>query len=214
MNVALIGGGFLAEAIRMVMPHDEYDVESAEVCWVVAETPIVNGVHDPEPVETLVRSTMGRAMPSALWVLSSPLPVGTCDRLSAEHRRRFAVCAENVRRAHAVDDFARQERVVAGVYDEVGRLAVERLYSPFTDEFLFMSPASAEMVKHATNAFLATEIDFVNRIADLCEKVGADAMDVAQGLRSDYRIGPHGYTIPGGPPGDHLMRDVNVLAAL
>jgi UDPglucose 6-dehydrogenase len=69
-------------------------------------------------------------------------------------------------------------------------------------------------VKHATNAFLATEIEFVNHIADLCGKVGADPMDVAAGLRSDPRIGPNGYTIPGGPPGAHLMRDVNALAKL
>lgn len=215
MNVALLGEGFLADAIRKVMPHQEYDADSALICWVVGETPIVNGKHDPEPIYSLVREAAQRAPIASLFVLSSPLPVGSCDRLRDElHPRRFCVVAENVRQAHAADDFAKQDRVVAGVYDDYSRASVEQLYAPFTDEFLFMSPTSAEMVKHATNAFLAVEIEFVNSLADLCGKVGADPMDVAAGLRSDYRIGPNGYTIPGGPPGPHLLRDVNALAAL
>lgn len=215
MNVALLGDGFLADAIREVMPHDEYDAESALVCWVVGETPIVNGTHDPTPILHLVYEAAKRAPIASLFVLASPLPVGTCDRLRDElHPRRFAVVQENVRVAHAAADFAHQDRVVAGVYDDYSRAAVEQLYAPFTDEFLFMSPKSAEMVKHATNAFLAIEIEFINWIADLCGKVGADPMDVAAGLRSDTRIGSKGYTLPGGPPGQHLMRDVNALAAL
>ena len=89
------------------------------------------------------------------------------------------------------------------------------LLKPITERIEWMSVESAEMAKHALNAFLATSIAFINEIAELCTKVGADARDVERALKSEPRIGPKAYLTPGGPyEGGTLARDVGYLRAL
>jgi UDPglucose 6-dehydrogenase len=92
---------------------------------------------------------------------------------------------------------------------------LEKIFKPFTPQVLFMRTESAEMVKHALNSFLALSITFINEIARLCEHVGADAKEVAAGLKSEPRIGPRAYLGPGGPfAGGTLARDVVTLTKL
>src|SRR3972149_6413482 len=92
------------------------------------------------------------------------------------------------------------------------RECISRLLSPFTDRIEWMSVESAEMTKHALNAFLATSVAFANELASLCELVGADAKEVERGLKTEPRIGPKAYLSPGGAfAGGTLARDISFL---
>jgi len=135
----------------------------------------------------------------AVVVDKSTVPVGTGDEVEAIIRKarpdlKFAVASnpEFLREGAAIDDFKRPDRVVIGVDDDHAEEVLQEIYRPLTrndSPILVMSRRAAELTKYAANAFLATKISFINEIADLCEKVGADVRDVARGIGSDTRIG-------------------------
>jgi UDPglucose 6-dehydrogenase len=101
---------------------------------------------------------------------------------------------------------------VLGVSDDSIRPKLESLFAPFTNNIVWMSVESAEMTKHAINAFLATSVTFANELARLCEAVGADAKEVERGLKSEGRIGPKAYLAPGVAfSGGTLARDLRFL---
>jgi UDPglucose 6-dehydrogenase len=105
--------------------------------------------------------------------------------------------------------------VVIGVRTERSRQVFTELLAPFTNQIEWMSVESAEMTKHALNAFLATSVTFINEVAALCEQVGADAKEVERGLKSETRIGPKAYLGPGGAfAGGTLARDIAFLTKL
>ncbi len=132
-------------------------------------------------------------------VTKSTVPVGTGREVQAIVRRvrpdaPIAVASnpEFLREGSAIGDFMRPDRVVIGVDEEQALTALKRLYRPLyliETPVLAVSIESAELIKYAANAFLATKITFINEIADLCEKVGADVHDVARGMGLDGRIG-------------------------
>ena len=132
-------------------------------------------------------------------VTKSTVPVGTGREVQAIVRRvrpeaRISVASnpEFLREGSAIGDFMRPDRVVIGVDDEHATTVLKRLYRPLyliETPVLAVSIESAELIKYAANAFLATKITFINEIADLCEKVGADVHDVARGMGLDGRIG-------------------------
>ena len=129
--------------------------------------------------------------PGALVLVSSQLPVGFVRSLERDwsgRRLRFACSPENLRLGKALDSFEHPERVVVGVADEADRPLLAALFGPFCPRIEWMSIESAEMTKHALNAFLATSVAFINELARLCEAVGADAKQVERGLKSDGRI--------------------------
>jgi UDPglucose 6-dehydrogenase len=127
----------------------------------------------------------------------------------------FACSPENLRLGKAIDVFTRPDRVIVGVRDTVARQRVTEALAPITDRIEWMSVESAEMTKHAINAFLATSVTFINEIAALCEQAGADAKDVERGLKTEKRIGPYAYLGPGAAfAGGTLARDVVFLRAL
>lgn len=140
----------------------------------------------------------------AVVVTKSTVPVGTGDAVeriiaesgaSSERGHRVAVVSnpEFLREGAAIADFKRPDRIVIGTDDEFGREIMREIYRPlFLNEspILFTSRRSAELIKYAANAFLATKITFINEMADLCEKVGADVQDVSRGIGTDGRIGP------------------------
>ncbi|HEX4349159.1 MAG TPA: UDP binding domain-containing protein, partial [Verrucomicrobiae bacterium] len=104
---------------------------------------------------------------------------------------------------------------VVGIRNDTKKALLEQLFKPFAAQTLFMRTESAEMVKHALNSFLALSITFINEVARLCEHTGADAKEVAAGLKSEARIGPKAYLGPGGPfAGGTLARDVVTLSKL
>ncbi len=128
----------------------------------------------------------------------STVPVGTADQVRAAVAEvtsvEFDVVSnpEFLKEGAAIDDFLKPDRVVIGASSERARDAMRELYAPFcrtSDRILFMDPRSAELTKYAANAMLATRISFMNEIAALCERVGADVDLVRQGMGSDRRIG-------------------------
>jgi UDPglucose 6-dehydrogenase len=127
----------------------------------------------------------------------------------------FACSPENLRLGKALDVFRNPDRVVIGVRTPGDRETLERLFAPITTRLEFMSVESAEMTKHAINAFLATSVTFINEIAALCERSGADAREVERGLKSEKRIGAYAYLGPGAAfAGGTLARDVMFLKHL
>src|SRR5262249_7302954 len=198
-------------------------VRDADVVWVTVDTPVDD--EDRADVESVVRGVAAlfpHLRNGALVLTSSQVPVGTTRRLeamfaeaAAGRRVGFAYSPENLRLGKAIEVFTRPDRVVAGVRSPEDRATIERLLAPFTDRIEWMSVESAEMTKHALNAFLATSVTFINEIAALCEQVGADAKEVERGLKSEARIGPRAYLSPGAAfAGGTLARDVVFLAGL
>jgi UDPglucose 6-dehydrogenase len=189
----------------------------ADVLWVCYDTPVNdNDESDVAFVLERVRRALPHLPPEALVLISSQLPVGTCAQLEKEFPQlHFACSPENLRLGKAIDAFEKAERAVVGIRTDGKRALLEQLFKPFAAPVQFMRTESAEMVKHALNSFLAVSITFINEVARLCEHVGADAKEVAAGLKSEPRIGPRAYLGPGGSfAGGTLARDVVTLTRL
>lgn len=150
----------------------------------------------------------------------STVPVGTADkvhaRLAVNAKCEFDVVSnpEFLREGFAVDDFMKPDRVVVGTSSEKAKKLIEELYRPYVrsgNPIIFMDEKSAELTKYAANAFLATKITFMNEIANLCEKLGADVDMVRIGIGSDDRIGKR-FLFPGiGYGGSCFPKDVQAL---
>jgi UDPglucose 6-dehydrogenase len=196
-------------------------LQDAECLWVTFDTPIDE--QDEADVDSVVNSVVavfGLLRAGTLVILSSQLPVGTTARLEQAYRAAhpdtpvsFACLPENLRLGKAIDVFMHPDRVVAGTRHADDRARVAALLPGFPMQW--MSVESAEMTKHAINAFLALSVTFINEIAALCEQTGADAKEVERGLKSEARIGPRAYLGPGAAfAGGTLARDVRFLDAL
>ena len=150
--------------------------------------------------------------PGTLVLLSSQVPVGftrTCNATGRHKGIRFAYSPENLRLGKAIDVFRNPERVIIGIENDADRPRLTDLFARFATHLVWMSLESAEMTKHALNAFLATSVTFINEVARLCEEVGADAKEVERGLKSEGRIGPRAYLSPGAAfAGGTLARDL------
>jgi len=150
----------------------------------------------------------------------STVPVGTAElvakaiRSVTPHAVSVVSNPEFLKEGNAIDDFLKPDRVVIGTDDDEARKVLVDLYSPFVrtgKPILCMDTRSAEMTKYAANALLATKISFINEIANLCERVGADVAKVREGIGSDVRIGPH-FLFPGiGYGGSCFPKDVSAL---
>lgn len=150
----------------------------------------------------------------------STVPVGTADKvheaIAANYDGEFDVVSnpEFLREGFAVDDFMKPDRVVIGTNSDRARKVLEELFKPFVRQgnpILFMDERSAEMTKYAANSFLATKISFMNEIANLCERVGANVDSVRIGIGSDTRIGNR-FLFPGiGYGGSCFPKDVQAL---
>ena len=191
--------------------------------WVAIDTPVDDDDRaDVAAVEDAVADVFPWVGTAAVVLVSSQVPVGTTRALEARYRRicpdsqaSFAYSPENLRLGRALEIFLQPDRLVVGVGDPVARTRLEPLTRSITQRVEWMSVESAEMVKHALNAFLATSVAFANEIATVCESVGADAAAVARALKSDVRIGPRAYLQPGGAfAGGTLARDVVFLGAV
>jgi UDPglucose 6-dehydrogenase len=168
-----------------------------------------------------VADLVGRHMKRELVVVTkSTVPVGTAARVAQTVSRSatlpFHLCSnpEFLKEGAAVDDFMKPDRVVLGVESDHARSVMAELYAPFVrtgKPIIFMDVPSAEMTKYAANAMLATRISFMNEIAALCERVGANVDLVRKGIGSDTRIGPS-FLFPGpGYGGSCFPKDVKAL---
>jgi len=215
---------------RLRFSSDPRDaVRQSDVVWIAWDTPVDrNDRADAEAVIERTARLFPNLSPGTLVLVSSQLPVGSVRRLEQECLRArpgvpgvdvagitFGCIPENLRLGQAIERFLNPDRVVVGVRQPEDRARVTALFAPFTHKLEWMSVESAEMTKHALNAFLATSVAFANEIAMLCERVGADASEVARGLKTDVRIGPKAYLAPGGAfAGGTLARDLMFLSAL
>ena len=189
-------------------------LKHARVLWVTFDTPVDDEDRaDVGFVIKQIESVLDSVEPETIILVSSQLPAGTIRRLEQSHPRvSFACSPENLRLGKAIDAFLKPDRIVAGTRNENQRRIISELLEPLHARIEWMSVESAEMTKHALNAFLATSIAFINEIAVVCEAVGADAQEVARGLKTDARIGPRAYLSPGGPfSGGTLARDIEFL---
>jgi len=156
-------------------------------------------------------------------VMKSTVPVGSHKIIReavarhSDHKFDYVSNPEFLKEGMAVEDFMRPDRVVIGTDTPAVSEIMKQLYAPFMrreEKFLFMDPASAELTKYAANALLATKISFINEIALLCEKVGADVSMVRKGVGSDSRLGP-AFLFPGvGYGGSCFPKDVSALIAV
>ena len=194
-------------------------LEHARLLFVAVGTPpTYSGDADLSAVHSVVR-----AMPTSkhhALVMKSTVPVGTgssIKRIFVEHGKSgfaYVSCPEFLKEGSALQDFLAPDRVVIGDDGNWAGDAVAELYAPLQAPIVRTDVASAEMVKLAANAFLATKISFINEIANVCEETGADVLEVARGMGLDQRIGKH-FLRPGiGFGGSCFPKDVSALKQL
>ncbi|WP_111709635.1 UDP-glucose dehydrogenase family protein [Lutibacter citreus] len=199
---------------------------TAEIVFIAVGTPMGDdGSADLQYVLEVARN-IGSLMEHKLIIVDkSTVPVGTADKVKATiqqelDKRKVKIDFEIVsnpeflKEGVAIHDFMKPDRVVIGVEDDEALEKMKQLYAPFCmshERFIAMDVRSAEMTKYAANAMLATKISFMNEIANICEKVGADANQVRIGIGSDKRIG-YGFIYPGcGYGGSCFPKDVKAL---
>ena len=191
-------------------------LQRARLLFVCVDTPpTYSGDADLSRVNAVVRDLGGDTR--HVLVMKSTVPAGTGEKVRRElPGMPYVSCPEFLKEGTAVDDFMHPDRVVIGAADEDEEAALEvaALYEPLGGETVRTDISSAEMVKLASNAYLATRISFINEIANVCEEVGADVGEVARGMGLDERIGPH-FLRPGiGFGGSCFPKDVSSLKLL
>ena len=204
-------------------------ISDSEIVFIAVGTPMgKDGSADLKYVLAAAKS-IGQTMQKRIIVVDkSTVPVGTADKVKATIKEElvkrnidieFSVVSnpEFLKEGAAIDDFMKPDRVVIGADSDSDFEKMKQLYSPFFrthDRFISMDIRSAEMTKYAANAMLATKISFMNEIANICEKVGADANQVRIGIGSDKRIG-YGFIYPGaGYGGSCFPKDVKALTKI
>lgn len=195
----------------------------AEFIFVTFDTPVDgNDQSDLRPIVAAIDAIAEHAPDGVEIVVMSQVPVGTCGQLVEQlHARaprltfQLVYHPENLRLGEALKTFLQPDFLLVGAEEETAAERLLGLYNGVTAPRLVMSTRSAEMTKHALNAFLATSISFANQLSDLAEDCGADVRDVVRALRHDRRIGPHGFLAPGpGFSGGTLGRDLQALRRL
>lgn len=193
-------------------------VSDAELVFLCVPTPQADdGSVDLSFVEAAARSIAEALPPSAVVVNKSTVPVGSAsivDQILGRDDVTVVSNPEFLREGSAVSDFLHPDRVVIGTDSPEAGRRVAALYASIDAPVLITDPASAETIKYAANAFLATKISFVNAIAAVCEAVGADIVDVVKGLGADRRIGSE-FLRPGpGWGGSCFPKDTRALVSI
>ncbi len=207
---------------RLVFTDDlAQAVRDSEVVFIAVGTPPgEDGSADLRYVIAVAEAVAESLNGFKVVVMKSTVPIGTCDKVRAiiasKSKEHFAVVSnpEFLREGVAVPDFMRPDRIVVGASDEKAVEVMRRLYRPLTADgakFILMDVRSSEMTKYASNSMLATRISFMNEIANLCEKVGADVENVRRGMGSDGRIGPAFLKAGVGYGGSCFPKDVAAL---
>ena len=195
-------------------------LDGAEFAFVAVGTPpTYSGDADLSAVWTVVDELPRLERPLTL-VMKSTVPVGTGDKVRANLDARgltgigYVSNPEFLAEGTAVSDFTRPDRVVVGAFEAEHAARVAALYDGIETTIVTTDVASAEMIKLAANAFLTTRISFINEIANVCELVGADVMDVARGVGLDHRLGSHFLRAGVGWGGSCFGKDVSALKQL
>ena len=199
-------------------------VAAADVVFIAVGTPSRRGDNhaDLAYVFQAARDIAGALQGFTVVCTKSTVPVGTGDEIERIIRElrpdaeiSVASNPEFLREGAAIEDFKRPDRIVIGVTDQMARDVMTELYAPlFINQapLMFTERRAAELIKYASNAFLATKITFINEIADLCEEVGVNVQDVARGIGLDNRIGTKFLHAGPGYGGSCFPKDTNALA--
>jgi UDPglucose 6-dehydrogenase len=194
-------------------------LEHARLLFVAVGTPPTHsGDADLSAVHSVVESMP--APDGHALVMKSTVPCGTGASIKRIFKERgkdgfsYVSCPEFLKEGSAVSDFMKPDRVVVGGDGDWAQDAVVKLYEPFDAPLVATDIGSAEMIKLAANAFLATKISFINEIANVCEEVGADVVEVARGMGLDDRIGPKFLQAGLGYGGSCFTKDVSALKLL
>jgi UDPglucose 6-dehydrogenase len=194
--------------------------QSAEFIFLTFDTPVdENDESDLSPVGAYLDQIARHARQDVTIVVMSQVPVGTCERFAerlhrlAPHASYSLLCQpENLRLGEALATFLQPDFLLVGAEDEQAARGLLSLYDGIQAQKLVVGRNSAELAKHALNAFLATSISFVNELANLSEVCGADIREIVRVLRLDRRIGRHAFLNPGpGFSGGTLGRDLQTL---
>lgn len=191
----LIGASLERGTLRF-SHRDDVAGEVGEVVLIATGTPPTHGgAADLQQVRAAVEWTKSRACPGTVMVVKSTVPPGTGRRIAEQQLSgsgiRYVANPEFLREGQALRDWQFPDRIVVGVDggDEVQVEVVRRMHAGIDAPFMVTDVTSAEMIKYASNAFLATRISFINEIASICESVGASIDEVSQGLAMDSRTG-------------------------
>ncbi|HST26417.1 MAG TPA: UDP-glucose/GDP-mannose dehydrogenase family protein [Gaiellaceae bacterium] len=195
-------------------------LDGAEFAFIAVGTPpTYSGDADLSAVWTVI-DELPRVERELTLVMKSTVPVGTGEKVRANLDVRglgavgYVSNPEFLAEGSAVHDFTHPDRVVVGAFDPVHAARVAELYQGIESTVVTTDVASAEMIKLASNAFLTTRVSFINEIANVCELVGADVMDVARGVGLDHRLGPHFLRAGIGWGGSCFGKDVSALKQL
>ena len=214
-KIAIIGTEHMAQSFSYCMErmgHTIVGLEECDVCWIAIDTPIKDGRGDTQPVFEAVEKIKYKLNDNVLVLCSSQIPVGTSRELIKilGDGVKYAYIPEHMRMGRGIFDFMNLKEITVGVDDSKLNHILLELFSDKT--VFFTNIETAEMIKHATNAYFATTVSFINDISDICEKVGANIEDITHALRSDWRIGKEAYLdVSVGFRGGHFDRDLNYL---
>jgi UDPglucose 6-dehydrogenase len=193
-------------------------LHGADFAFLSIDTPV--GADDDSDLAPLWRAVdqIAAAGPDGLTVIvTSQVPVGTSERIAEKlgNRMQVAYVPEFLRLSTALETFKKADRFVIGADDPVVAARVAAIYRPLQRPIHVTDIRSAEMGKHASNAWLATSVSFINQVADLCEQVGADVREVASIMKLDARVGPNAFLGAGlGYAGGTLGREIRALQKL
>ncbi|MSZ96912.1 MAG: nucleotide sugar dehydrogenase [Actinobacteria bacterium] len=213
----LVTSGIAMKTLSFTTEISE-SIPSADVVFLCLPTPQDDdGSADLSYVEKAVADIRTELKPGAILVNKSTVPVGTAVRVQEILKRDDVHVVSNpefLRQGTAVHDFLHPSRVVIGGDNESATAAVAALYAGVDAPILQMKTASAEALKYAANAFLATKLTFINAMADICEAVGADIFDVAAGIGMDPRIGSDMLRAGPGWGGSCFPKDTRALVSI
>lgn len=212
-KIAIVGTEHMAQSFSYCMErmgHTIVGLEECDVCWIAIDTPIEDGKGDVNSVFEAARRIKLKIKKYTLILCSSQVPVGSSRELMKILGTNYAYIPEHMRIGRGIFDFLNLTQITVGVDDDNFKPLLREMFHD--KEVFFTSIETAEMIKHATNAYLATTGSLINDIADICEKVGADVTDVTKALRSDWRIGKEAYLdVSVGFRGGHFDRDIHYL---
>lgn len=216
----LVDRNVLAGRLNFTTSYDE-GLSGSEFVFIAVGTPSgVDGEADLRHVAAVAEKVARKMQESLIIVNKSTVPVGTGDWVAEIVRSHqtapvpFSVvsCPEFLREGSAISDFMQPHRTVLGSLDPDAAEKVAQLHLPLRSPIIITDLRTAEMIKYASNAFLATKISFINEIANICEALGADVKEVAVGMGYDKRIGPMFLDAGLGYGGSCFPKDVKALA--
>jgi UDPglucose 6-dehydrogenase len=208
----LVKRGLTGGNLRFVVGAANAVADDTEVLFLCVPTPMgADGAADLRAVESVLAEVRDILPAGCAVATKSTVPVGTADRLQHMVGVPIVSNPEFLREGSAVDDFLNPDRIVVGSRDEAAARKVGDLYAALQAPTLVLDAPSAEMVKYAANCFLAVKLSYVNAIAQLCDRVGADVQAVTEGMGYDPRIG-RSFLKPGpGWGGSCLPKDTTAL---